>query len=92
MDRNDKSNEALAIYERIHDYSIKYEESLFRKDYIMSYLRILIVMNNYNNATRVLKREIEFLKTCDKCQYRGIETYILDLMIIYMITNNRKEI
>lgn len=91
-DRAEKTNEAVRVYERLHDYSIKFEEALFRKDYIMSYLRILISINNYADAARVLRREIDFLMTCEKCKYDGIAVYILDLMLVYMITNNRQEI
>lgn len=80
------------IYDKLHDYSIKFEESLFRKDYIMSYLRILISINNYNDAIKVLKKEIDFLMVCEKCKHEGISLYIMDLMIIYMLMNDSEGI
>lgn len=92
MDRNNKTNEALRIYDKIHDYSIKFEESLFRKDYFMNYLRILISINNFVEAIRVVKREIDFLTTCEKCKYEGIAVCILDLMLLYMIANRAHDI
>ena len=40
--KNGKENEAIELYELIHLSSIKFEEKIFRKDYFLNYLRLLI--------------------------------------------------
>ena len=92
MAKFEKHSEAILIYDKIHLYSIKYEESIFRKDYFMNYVQILISINNYLECIQVLSREIDFLMHSYKCQFEGIAVYILDLMLIYMITHNTQEI
>ena len=92
MQKVGKHNEAIQIYSHIHTYSIKYNETIFRKDYIMNYIQLLISVNNYVECIRVLSQEIDFLMNNDQCQFEGISIYILDLMLIYMITHNTQEI
>lgn len=58
----------------------------------MNFLRILIERHNYVECIKVLSKEIEFLRTSEKCRFEGIQVYILDLMLVYMITHNTKEI
>ena len=58
----------------------------------MQYLRILIAQNNYVQAAEVLRKETEFLLQSEKCKKDGISVYIMDLMLVDMITPNLQAI
>lgn len=92
LEKSGKLNESLRIYDDIHSYSIRYNEIIFRKDYVMNYIKILVSMNNYIECIKVLSQEIDFLMNNDKCKFEGISVYILDLMLIYLITHNAQEV
>lgn len=83
---------AVKIYDSIHTHSIRYEESIFRKDYFMNYLRILLMTNNYVDCIKILSQEIDFLLDNQSSIFESISVYILDLMLVYMVTHNAKEI
>ena len=61
-EKSEKEKEAIQIFEKIHLYSIQFEEFIFRKDYLMQYLRLTIEQNLFLKTIEVLTREIEFLK------------------------------
>ncbi len=88
MEKINRINDAIIVYERIHYYAIKYDEHLFRRDYIMQYLRLVISQNNYIKAAEILKMEVDFLLESEKCKKDGISLYIMDLFLIHMITHN----
>ena len=58
----------------------------------MQYLRILVSQNSYAKCIEVLKTEIDFLRSSEKNKYDGTGLYIMDLMLIYMIMHNGKEV
>ena len=92
FEKSGKLAEASLIYERIHLYSIKYEETIFRKDYFMQLIRLLVSSNEYVRAVQSLENEIEFLKNCDKVKNDSINTYLLDLLLIHLIMHNTTKI
>jgi hypothetical protein len=88
----DKADKALEIHEKIHLYSIKFEEKVFRKDYMLHYLRLLIEENKFSKCVEVLSREIHFIREIDQSNLSSANLFILDLMLVYLITHNPQEI
>ena len=92
FEKSGKLAEASLIYERVHLYSIKYEETIFRKDYFMQLVRVLVASNEYVRAVQSLENEIDFLKNCEKVKGDSINTYLLDLLLIHLIMHNASKI
>jgi len=88
FEKINRINDAISLYERLHYYAIKYDEHLFRRDYIMQYLRLVISQNNYIKAAEILQLEIDFLLHSEKCKKDGVSLYIMDLFLVHMITHN----
>lgn len=76
----------------MHFYMLKYEETIFRKDYFVYYLKILVTMNQFLRVVNALKTEIEFIKNNEKCRGENLNVYILDLLLMYFITHDEKAI
>ena len=88
FEKSGKIKEAAVIYERIHFYSIKHEETIFRKDYFMQLLRLLIISNDFVKTTTVLQNEITFRKESEKCKDDGINLYVMDLLLLHLIMHD----
>ena len=73
-------------------YAIKHEEHIFRKDYIVQLVRLLLVSNEFVRVTQVLKNEIQFLENSEKCKKEGINLYILDLLLVLLITHDLQQV
>lgn len=86
-----KEKEAIELYEIIHLNSIKFEEKVFRKDYVLNLLRILIEQNEYIVALKTLGRELEFIQSTE-ISIGNWNLYMMDTLLIYMIIHNEGEI
>ena len=74
------------------EYDEKGEEKVFRKDYMLHYLRLLIEENKFSKCVEVLSREIHFIREIDQSNLSSANLFILDLMLVYLITHNPQEI
>ncbi len=92
MERDKKEKEALDIYDKVHMYSIEFEESIFRRDYFLKYLGLAIQEKDYLRCIEILTKEIQYLREIDRDNIESANLYILDLTLVYMITHNTKEI
>lgn len=86
-----REKEAIDIYEAIHISAIKFEEKVFRKDYFLNYLKLLIDQNEYVESLKVIAREIDFIET-SSIGKSDWNLYMMDLLLIYMISHNKDEI
>lgn len=84
--------DCATIYERIYCYLCKYEETVYRKDYFFSYLRVLLTGGKFRESCDLIQKEIEFLQT--KTEGRGSNTasYVLIFLLACFLVGDETSI
>lgn len=81
------------MHERIHFYLISHEELVFRNDYVVNYVYLLLKHDMYDRLETVLLKEIWFLYANikeSKSRKNDIMNWKVALGIVYMIMKSSK--
>lgn len=83
----------MRVHERIHFYLISHEELVFRNDYVVNYVYLLLSHEKFEQLETVLLKEIWFLYENmqeSKSRKNDLMNWKVALGIVYMISKNLK--